>query len=374
MSTLTDLIEPNNLRLFFSGVNGLRDVVQEVRDDSAFARTLVRAALPPWRGRKPRPPGDVFPPLEPFDVRALRGKRVGLVASGGSGALASLCGVRRALEEADVRVVEISACSGANLFASLWALELGADEMAHFWLSLRTKDYVDPDWRGLAGAPLRRFRGWTGILAGDAVERTFRERFGDIAMRDLSIPLHMPVWNVDTNTLEYFGTRETPDLPLATAIRVAISIPIFVRAVRVGDHLYGDGGIVNVFPTRPIVEAGVDVVIGVNCYFPQGFEGENLTGWETSRWSIMQASTQLRSCVHIELAREEARQLGNKLILLNPVPYTDIRGARFYETFLDRARWPEFMQMGRASAREALARFAPATETALPETALPSVT
>ena len=355
-SALTGVLEPNNLRLLFGAGNAIADVARELRVDAAFARIVVRAFVPALAHEPYRVvPREIFPPARPFDAPALHGKKVGLVASGGSGALASLCGVHRALEEAGVEVAEISACSGAVLFASLWALGKSADEMARFWLALRTRDYVDPDWRALARGARRRFRGWTGILGGEALEQTFRACFGDLALGDLPIPLSAPVWNVDLNRLEYIGTRETPDMPIARAVRVAVSIPIFVHAVRVGEHLYGDGGVVNVFPTRAIADSDVDVAVGVNCYFPPGFAGEDITGWEEQSWSILRASNQLRSCVHLELAREQARLLGSRLLLLEPIPYTEIRGARFYETFLDRSRWLDFMRRGHTFARQALA-------------------
>ena len=359
MSVLSRALEPNNLRLLFDGRGVASDVVHALREDASFARTLSRTLVDARsRAKSPTVARAIFPDPLPLEVPVLRGKRVGVVASGGSGALASLCGVRRALEEAGVEVTTISACSGAMLFASLWALGMNSEEMARFWLSLRTSDYVDPDWAALARAPLRRFRGWTGLLRGEAIERTFRERFGDRTLGDLEIPLSAPVWNIDQNRLETIGTKETPELTLARAVRVAISIPIFVEPVRIDDRLYGDGGIVNVFPTAPLVDGAVDVAIGINCYFPERFEGEDVTGWEDAPWSILRASAQLRSCVHLALAREEARRLGPRLVLLHPVPYTEIRGAKFYETFLDRTQWPRFMKKGYDCARSTLERLA----------------
>lgn len=357
MSVLTNLVEPNNLRLALDGGNVVADLVREARADGAFVRTSLRGlASPRARGARPRLDGPVLPPYERWDAPALRGKRVALLASGGSGALASLCGVRRALDEAGVSVSRISACSGANLFASLWALGCSGDEMADFWLSLRTSDYVDPDWRSLARAVPGRFRGWTGLLRGAAIERTFRERFGNVVLGDLALPLSLPVWNVDLNRVEFFGTRETPELSLARAIRVAIAIPIFVQPVPIGGHLYGDGGIVNVFPAEPLVADPAEVVIGVNCYFPEDFLGEDRTGWHDATWSVLHASTQLRSSAHIELARQQARALGERLVLLHPVDYKEIRGAKFYETFLSRDAWPSFIVRGHACTKRAFER------------------
>jgi NTE family protein len=356
MSLLSRAVEPNNLRLLFAGGGWAADVAHEMREDARFART-VATALSPWRDRlEPTATADALPAPSPLSVPSLRGKRVGVVASGGSGALASLCGVRRAFEDAEVEVSAISACSGAVLFASLWAFGLSAEEMLRFWMSLRTSDYVDPDWRAVLRASRRGFRDIAGLMRGEAIERTFRTRFGDACLGDARVPLFIPAWDIDRNRLVHIGSTTTPDMPLSRAVRVAVSIPIFFEPVCIGGHLYGDGGIVSIFPARPLAKLRprLDRVVGINCYFPPDFDGEDRTGWRARSFAIARASAQLRTCVSLELAREEVRLLGDRLQLLHPVPYTEIAGARFYETFLDRSEWPRFARMGHECARSAL--------------------
>lgn len=356
MSVFSDLIEPNNLRLLFGLGGFFGDLADDLREDLSFARIVGRAIQgSPGTAQLP---ANLFPPLRHRPVPALQGKRVGLVASGGSGALASLCGVRRAFEEAGIEVAAISACSGATLFCALWACGLTAEEMASFWLGLGSDQYVDPDWRALARAGLHRFANFGGLLRGEAVERAFRRRLGRITLAQTKVPLYAVMWNVDENRVEYFGTKSTPKVPLATVVRTAISIPLFVEPVRIGRHLYGDGGVVNIFPVRPLVdfEEPLDIVFGVNCYYPENFAGEAITGWRGRSWAILRASGQLRSCVHLELAREQMRLLGPRLRMLHPVPYTEVRGAKFYESFLDRSRWPRFMRQGYRAARLALSQ------------------
>ena len=360
MSRLSDLIEPNNLRLLFGAGSFFNDLVEDLREDASFLRVVARAVAPGTAKGVESLPGRIFPPLRRRSIPALDGKRIGLVASGGSGALASLCGVRRALNEAGIEVAAISACSGATLFASLWACGLNAEEMAAFWLDLGAQDYVDPDWRALARAGLHRFANFGGLLRGAAVERAFRRRLGGITIGQTKVPLYAVMWNVDENRVEYFGSKCTPKLPLATVVRTAISIPIFVEPVRIGRHLYGDGGVVNIFPVRPLVdfEEPLDFVVGVNCYYPENFAGEAIPGWRNRTWAVLRAAGQLRSCVHLELAREQMKLLGDRLTMLHPVPYTEVRGAKFYESFLDRSRWPRFMRQGYRSARIMLDRLA----------------
>jgi NTE family protein len=358
MSMFSDLIEPNNLRLLFGAGNFLGDLADDLREDLSFARIVGRSMLRPAAAEPA--PAKIFPQFRRRSVPALEGKRIGLVASGGSGALASLCGVRRAFEEAGIEVAAISACSGATLFSSLWACGLSAEEMAGFWLSLRTEEYLDPDWRALAQAGLHRFRDFGGFVRGVAIERAFRRRLGRRTLADTKVPLYAVMWNVDRNRVEYFGTKSTPKLPIATVVRTAISIPMFVEPVRIGRHLYGDGGVVSIFPVRPLVdfEEPLDVVFGVNCYYPENFAGEDVSGWRKRTWAILRASGQLRACIHLELAREQMKLLGPRLTMLHPVPYTEVRGAKFYESFLDRSRWPRFMRQGYRCTRQLLDRMA----------------
>ena len=360
MSRVGDALEPNNLRLLFGAGGFVTDLAQDLREDLSFARVIGRQVLRLSDAPPAVDASAIFPKLRPHPLPALRGKRIGLVASGGSGATASLCGVKRAFEEAGLEVAAISACSGAMLFSSLWACGLTAEEMAEFWLSLRGRDYVDPGWGALVRAGLRGFRGFGGLMRGEAVERTFRRRLGDQTLGATKVPLHAVAWNVDLNRVEYLGTRTTPGLAVARAVRTAISIPLFVEPVRIGRHLYGDGGVVSIFPVRPLVdlEQPLDLVLGVNSYCPPDFDGEDIGAWRERSFGVLHASGQLRWCVYLELARENARLLGDRLTLIHPVPYDEVRGTRFYESFVDRSRWPEFMRMGYRAAHDALRRLA----------------
>lgn len=367
MARVSDSLEPNNLRLVFSAFNTARDLATDLARDLSFARSVAKALGPGPRRDHVALDGPVFPPLRPLSVPALSGKRIGLVSSGGSGATASLCGIKRAFEEAGLEVAAISACSGSVLFASLWACGVDAEEMARFWLALPTRDYIDPDWAALARAPFRAFRGLGGLLRGEAVERAFERYLGPRTMAETKIPFHAVAWNIDANRVEYLSRRTTPDLTVAEVARIAISIPTLVEPVRVGAHMYGDGGIVDVFPTPPLRdEEPLDVIFGVNCYLPEGFVGEDIGDWYGKSFSILRASGQLRYATYLELAREHARELGPRLRLLHPVPYTEVRGANFYETFLDRSSWPRFMRLGYTCARAALESMTPASVRSTP--------
>lgn len=360
MAFLGRALDPNNLRPVFEAWWSAVDLVDGVREDAGFLGRMQRALLPLPFQRDPALPAKVFPAPSPLDPGTLRGRRVAVVASGGSGALASMIGVQRAFEEASIRPVAISAASAAVLFTLPWAFGISAEEAARFWMTLPRHGYVDPDWRALLRAAAGSFGGWGGFLQGDALEASFRGLLGDRLLGEAEVPFSTVVWNIDLNRVEVIGTKETPDLPAAVAARVAISIPIFVEPVQIGAHLYGDGGVIDVFPVRPVLEQAPDVVVGVNCYLPEDFAGDDVSGWHSRKFAIVRASAQLRWSGMLAMAREQARLAGDRMVLLQPVPHAQVRGARFYDLFFDRTRWPAFMRDGRQSARQALQRLSAA--------------
>ena len=81
---------------------------------------------------------------------AERAAGVALLATGGSGALASVVGVARAFEDRGTRPSLISLCSGSALFGFPIAAGCRRPRSPTFTLGLRPRDYVDVDWRRLA--------------------------------------------------------------------------------------------------------------------------------------------------------------------------------------------------------------------------------
>jgi NTE family protein len=158
--------------------------------------------------------------------------------------------------------------------------------------------------------------------------------------------------------MQYLGPRTHPDIPVARAIRMAIALPLFIEPVVLdGDH-WCDGGLVDIFPVRPLIdiEEPCDVVVAVNGFYPPEFEGEDATGWDRHRASILYAASQVRTSQQVQLARENLRRLRgtSTVVMIDPVPYDKVRGLGFYRQFLDTSEWPAFMRAGRDVARDNL--------------------
>lgn len=359
MSVMLDaVLDVFRLRQYFNVITRVRELGQAVRDDAGFLHDARRAMLPLPLDRRAEPPDRVFPPLRRRPVEALADRRVAVVATGGSGALASVVGVGRALEECGVRPSVISVCSGSSLFGFALAAGVPADEVAAFTLGLRPQDYVDLDWRGLATLVPRGGRGFAGLLRGEAVEHAYERLLGDLTLGELEIPCYAPIWNVERNHLEYLGPATHPDVSVARAVRMAIALPLFIEPVELDGSWWCDGGIVDIFPVHPVldIEPPCDLTIAVNGFYPPEFAGEDASGWEDRPASILHLASQVRTCQQVELARENLTRLrgAGEVVMVEPVPYEKVRGMGFYRQFFDNGDWAAFMRAGRHDASTAL--------------------
>jgi NTE family protein len=325
--------------------------------DVGFLRRARRALLPLPLIDRPQEidASQVFPSVEPRPLPALAGKRIAVVASGGGGAGVSLVGIARAFEEAGVEPAEIVGCSGGAIWGAMWASGMSSQQMAEFSLSWKPEDYLDIQWLRLPRFALSALRGFTGLAKGEAIEQLFDRELIGMRCADTEIPITTIVYNMDLGKVEYFGSARTPEVAVGHLVRVAIALPLFIEAVRVGDHLYVDGGIIENWPAGPVIEdGGFDHVFGINLMLPAGFEPRDITGWPDRTGGILEASRQLQQGYHLELARRAKERLGDKLGLIEPVGAEETRGTSFYELFIDRSHWPRLMRQGYEAAREAL--------------------
>src|SRR5918912_2189287 len=342
-----DVLDPFNVKRVLERVGRVRDDVA-LATDLGFLRNARRALLPLPLIDRPEPvPVDVLPPFTRRPTPGLRGKRVAVVGSGGSGACVTLVGVARAFEEANVRPDAISACSGSAVWGAMWAAGMTADEMADFSLAWRPQDYLDIQWARVPRFALSAMRGFTGLAKGEALERLFDRRLWHMSAGETDIPFHTTVYNVDRGRLEQFGSETTPDLTLGELVRIAVALPVAVEAVRVEGDLYVDGGVIDAFPTEPLVEdGGFDHVFGLNVLLPPGLTGDDVDGSDAARLSLLDLSRRIAAGGHLELARRNLRRLGDAVTLIEPLAPEQSRGVAFYDLFLDRRTWPELTRRG----------------------------
>ena len=354
---LARLLAPLPVKHLFHRVANVMDLDAD-RSFLRAARLLISPEGPP------EVEGDIFPPFAPLHVPGLAGKRVGLVATGGGGAMVCAIGVARALEEAGLEIGGISTCSGSAMALAPLSAGLDAEQTAAFLLSFRQRDYIDPDWSQLLKLPFALGRGFTGLLNTEAIGRLYEERLGQVPVGTLPIPYYANIWDMDHNRLLYLGTRTRPEMPLPQVVRAAVTLPLFMRPFEVDGAQCGDGGVVNIFPVDPLVDhhPEIDFYIGVNAFYPDNFSGEDHTGWHRATFSILRASPQTQMCQHLEAARMQLRRIQDRCLMIHPLPYEEIKGIRLYEQFIDRRPWLDFMRRGHQAARRELEALGTANE------------
>lgn len=355
---LSSVLDIFRLRQYFDMIARARQWVDGIRDDAGLIDDVRRAMVPLPFDRPTARPRQPFPPAASFHSPWADGRRLAVVATGGSGALASVVGVGRALEEAGIAPAVWSLCSGSALFGFPLAAGVPAEEVAEFTLGLNPRDYVDVDWARLATLVPTAARGFAGLMVGERIEESYRRLVGDMTLGQMPVPAYAPIWNVEANRLEFIGPRTYPEMPVARAVHMAVALPLFVAPVSLDGGYWCDGGIVDIFPVRPVLdmEDPVDLALAVNGFYPPGFAGEDATGWQDRRGSILYLASQVRTCQQAELARVNLDRLrrGADTVLIEPVPYEKVKGVGFYRQFLNSGEWPEFMRSGREAARRAL--------------------
>ena len=346
---LSGLVDIQRVGQYFYQATRVRQVWESTRDDVGFIGQVRRGLLPLPTDR-PAPYVDPFPPLRRRRHDRWADRRVAVIATGGSGALASMVGVVRALQEADVHPVAYGVSSGSALFGIPLAAGMSAADVARATLALQPRDYLDPDWLALLKAPLRLGRGWSGIVKGDRLEAAYREILGDVTLGELPVPVWFPLWNIERNRLEYIGPDSHPDLLAARAVRMAVALPLAVQPNPLDGGWWLDGGIVDILPAGPFVGTDrCDTAVVVNCFYPPGFAGDEVRGWEERPLSILSVADQTKTMAHLQLARRsmaDLRQSVGDVVVLEPVPYAKVHGAGLYGQFLDSREWPDFMADG----------------------------
>jgi hypothetical protein len=110
------LLDIFRVRQYFNAITAARQLVELARQDTRFLDAARRALLPLPFETWPLHHGPVFPARSRERLSRLHGRRVAVIASGGSGATAAVIGVMRALEEVGVKPALMSLCSGSAFF------------------------------------------------------------------------------------------------------------------------------------------------------------------------------------------------------------------------------------------------------------------
>lgn len=239
--------------------------------------------------------------------------RIGLAVAGGGpvGCMYEM-GALRALDEAveglDLRELDVyvGISSGAFLAAGL-ANRFDTAELCRIFITgdselatFRPEDFLRPAlfeyMRRAAGVP-RMLLGWLGDVARNPFDVHLTDallRFGSVLptglfdnaaigrfltdlfrrtgrsndFRALERPLYVVAVDLDSGEAVRFGAPGYDDVPISLAIEASAALPGLYPPVRIGDRYYVDGALRRTLHASVALDAGADLVIGVNPLVP----------------------------------------------------------------------------------------------------------
>jgi len=173
--------------------------------------------------------------------------RIGLALSGGVAKSVCHIGVIKALEEAGIEIVRMTATSGGSVVASYYAAGLPTEQIVE--RALRTK-ITD-----LGGLGFRRL----GFLNSEKLYQLVTDAIGEIRFDQLAVPLGIVVANLLT------GEEEVIEEGIvARAAQASSCIPQVYTPVEMNGSLYVDGGLLEYLPTRALARYDPPLLVGVN--------------------------------------------------------------------------------------------------------------
>lgn len=161
--------------------------------------------------------------------------QLGLVLSGGGTRGAAAVGAVKALQEAGIEPDYIAGTSIGGMVGAFYAAGYDASEMMDFLESTSLFS--------LSGYTLNK----SGILDMEKYANSLDSYFKNYRFEELACPLCVAATNLNTGDCDYFDSG-----PLVPALLASAAIPGLFAPVRVGAHLYVDGGIIDNFPVEQL--------------------------------------------------------------------------------------------------------------------------
>jgi NTE family protein len=178
-----------------------------------------------------------------------------LVFQGGGVKGIAYAGALRVLEETGIRaqVTRVAGTSAGAITAALVALGYTAAELTSIMLALDLTSFED----GRLEGPVRlieKFGWYRGKAFLDWLKDRVEAKLGSPeatfaeAVTATGVDLRVVATDVSTRAPQVFSATSSPDVAVAEAVRMSMSIPFFFASVRSGDQVFVDGGAVWNYP------------------------------------------------------------------------------------------------------------------------------
>jgi NTE family protein len=183
--------------------------------------------------------------------QSTRPVKIGLVLGGGAARGFAHVGVIKALESQGIVPDIVVGTSAGSLVGALYAA--GNSGFALHKLALDMEEAAISDW----SVPL--FAKVTGVLKGEAIQHYVNKTVNNVPLEKLKISFGAVATDLNSGLPILFQRGNT-----GLAVRASSAVPSVFQPVKIGDHVYVDGGLVSPVPVRFARDMGADFIIAVN--------------------------------------------------------------------------------------------------------------
>ncbi|MGE3683873.1 MAG: patatin-like phospholipase family protein [Bdellovibrionales bacterium] len=183
-----------------------------------------------------------------------------LVFEGGGVKSIAYLGALEVLEEKNIlpQIERVGGTSAGAINALILSLGYTRAEQTQILRDLDFNKFMDSEWGYLRDAfrLINEFGWYKGDFFSKWIGGLIAPRLGQSnatfrALKEAGRPdLYIIGTNLSTELAEVFSYENSPDLAIADAVRISMSIPLFFRAIRRSQDLYVDGGVVDNYPVK----------------------------------------------------------------------------------------------------------------------------
>lgn len=190
-------------------------------------------------------------------------KKIGLALGSGGLRGFALIGVLQALKDNNIAVDFISGSSSGSLIAAHYALYQNPLALKDFFIERSKKDK-------LPGVSDLGFRG--GFVKGHKFTKLVELIFAKKSFLDTKIPLRIMATDLVDGKAHVFSQGK-----LAFCVQASCTVPVLFEPVKIGGHVFVDGGLSDPVPVNVLKDLGADVTIAINLYHRKEFINRRFT-------------------------------------------------------------------------------------------------
>ncbi|UJP63908.1 patatin-like phospholipase family protein [Mongoliitalea daihaiensis] len=173
-------------------------------------------------------------------------KKVGIVLSGGGIRGIAHLGVLKALNNYSIFPNRFSGSSAGAIAGALYCHGYSPDEILEIIIKTNYFKFIRPAIS------------LTGLLRMETVQELYEKYLPENSFEALQIPLAVAATDIKRSKVVYFSEGE-----LIPPIMASSCIPGMFDPIKINQHYYVDGGVLNNLPVEPL-DGVCDVIIGVN--------------------------------------------------------------------------------------------------------------